>query len=119
MAGDNVLTAEHVLQKIKRLMKSNLQQDQSTTKFSSEFNETQSDYDQTPLHTPTINLKIDQTPVYATTHTSELEKDNDVIDDLYNGLLEDENDDDGLGLGANSKNPSLSKFFEDNDSQKG
>lgn len=71
------------------------------------------------MPTPTINPKIDQTPVYATTHTSELEKDNDVIDDLYNVLLGDENDDDGLGLGTNSINPSLSKFFEDNDSQKG
>ena len=79
---------------------------------------THPNYDQTPLPTPTINPKIDQTLVYATTHTSKPEKDNDVIDDLYNVMLGDENDDDGLRLGANNKNPSLSKFFEDNDSQR-
>ena len=61
--------------------------------------------------TPTVNLKIDQTPIHATTHTSKLEKDNNMTDDFYNVLLGDENDDDDLGLGANSINPSLSQMF--------
>lgn len=93
---------------IKTPTKSNLQQDQPTTKFGSNFNDTHPYYDQTLLPTPTINLKIDQTLIHAITHTSELEKDNDVTDDFYNVLLGDENDDDDLGLGANSINPSLS-----------
>ena len=92
-------------------MKSNLQQDQSITNFGSDFNETHLNYDQTPLPTPTVNLKINQTLVYAITHTSEPKKDNDMTNDFYNVLLGDENDDDDLGLGANSINLSLSQIF--------
>ena len=92
-------------------MESNLQQDQLTTQFGSDFNDIYPDYDQTPLFTPTINPKINQTPVYATIHTSEPEKDNDGADDFYNVLLGEENDDDNLGLGANNINPSLSQIF--------
>lgn len=119
LPDDNILTIEHGLQKIMTLTKLNLQQDQLTTEFGSEFNETQLDYDQTSLPTPTINPKIDQTSVHETTHTSEPRKDNNAIDDLNNDLLGDENDDDDLGLGVNSKYSSLSKIFEDSDSQSG
>ena len=58
MPSDNVLTIEQVLQKIMTPMKSNIKQDQLTTKFGSDFNNTHPDYDQTSLPTPIVNPKL-------------------------------------------------------------
>lgn len=84
MPCDNVLTTEQVLQKLRTPTKSNLQQDQPTTEFVSDFNYIYPDYDQTLLPTPIVNPKNNQTPVHAISHTSELKKDNDVTNDFCN-----------------------------------